>query len=87
MNVNLYTQCKLSRNTSFGVQYQIAFIPDEFARKGKCLQIRTNGIWELCWTVSEVFTTLPREFLPDVHDEVKQHRKNTGDALPKKKKS
>ena len=76
-----YTQCELTN----GAVRQIAYIPDRNAKLNNLVSLRVHGRWSTGWTVTKRYNTITREELPDVHDEVKQHRKNTGDSLPKKK--
>ena len=79
----LYAQCELKNGTT----HQVAYIPGQFAKVGKELSLRVDGRWDRGWIVEAVFESVPREHLPDVHDDVKQHRRNTGDNLPKKRQS
>lgn len=75
-----FRQCKLRKENAFTTSY----IPDQFAVLGRVLKLKTGGEWDDGWTVIEVssFRHLDED-LPDSHDEIKSHRKATGDALPK----
>lgn len=68
-----YTQCRLRREAV----EQTAFIPTKFAELGAVLKIRgVNG-----WQVLLVGGTVDDP--PNVRKQIKGHRKNTGDAMPK----
>ena len=71
-----YTQCGLYRKNV----KKVSWIPTEFARTGKALKLKDNGIWEDGWIVEWVGQTDDR---PDVNKTIRNHRKNTGDSLPK----
>lgn len=45
MNLNLYTQCELTKQAA----KQIAYIPDRFAVIDRMLKIRINGLWGTDW--------------------------------------
>ena len=65
---------------------QHCWLPEKYAKLKKVLQIRENGVWENGWIVVSVGETCRAEnSLPDPHIEIKQHRKKTGDSLPKNK--
>ena len=73
-----YCQCKLKRlNTE-----QVAFIPEEFAKIGKYVQIREDGVWVNGWLVESAGE--PTENPPDWRKSIRGHRDNTGDSLPKR---
>ena len=78
-----YRQCKMQKNNSF----QVSWIPEQFARKGKVIKLLEDSGWDDGWIVIEVGPYRHSEKdLPDSHDEIKSHRKNTGDSMPKEKK-
>lgn len=81
MNDNLYVQCSL-RKGSF---QQVAFIPAQFAVVGKVVTLTVLGRKDSNWDVIDVYDTIPKDFMADVHQEIKMHRRNTGDSMPKKK--
>lgn len=78
-----YTQCRLKKKTSDGTLEQMSFIPDKFAVMGKVLKLKEGQIWDDGWVVESVGKTISEEYLPNPHIDIKRHRKNTGDSLPK----
>jgi hypothetical protein len=71
-----YKQCLLIKDR----QYQVAFIPSKFAVVGKILKIEGDDGWEV-FTVGQTV-----ENPPDTNKSIREHRKHTGDSLPKEKK-
>lgn len=77
-----YNQCHL-RN---GNVHQVAFIPEQFARKGATVKIRNEiGEWVDGWLVEFVGTWTDKP--PDINKAIRGHRDNTGDSLPKAKET
>jgi hypothetical protein len=75
-----YRQCSLKKESSS----TISWIPEQFAVLGKVLKLKDDqGVWENGWVVEAVYGRREESQLPDSHRETKQHRKNTGDDLPK----
>lgn len=70
----MYAQCSLkSKNKG-----QVAYIPEEFAKVGKLVEIE-GRVWEVLTVGTYISTPIyPREL-------IKEHRKNTGDSLPRHK--
>jgi hypothetical protein len=73
----MYTQCVLRR----GNVEQVAFIPSEFAKKGNFVKIEESGIWTNGWKVISVGQVVEKPIYSE--KAIRQHRKNTGDSLPK----
>jgi hypothetical protein len=48
-----YVQCELRRVNG---QIDMAWIPEQYARKGKFLRIRNHGKWENGWEVTAVYS-------------------------------
>lgn len=88
-----YRQCKLVKyiwnynpKSMWDITYQVAFIPETFAKVGQKLKIKEGEYWDTGWEVEEVSSTRTDEkHLPDSHKEIKSHRKSTGDNTPKVK--
>jgi hypothetical protein len=79
-----YRQCQLRKNGTDGsYSEQTSYLPEPFCKKGKTLKLRDDaGSWENGWIVIEVSRNRRlEEELPDAHQEIKRHRKATGDAL------
>lgn len=77
-----YQQCVLCKNNN-NIK-QISFIPDEFAVVGKKLKIKVSGKWQEGWVVVEVFDWLVKDVTKfNVIKQIKDHKKSTGDSLPK----
>jgi hypothetical protein len=79
-----YRQCQLVRPCERGEMRQRSWIPERFAVAGKRLRLRDGDGWQDGWLVREVGPyRVAEDDLPDPHDDVKRHRRRTGDALPK----
>ena len=83
---NTYTQCRLEKHDGNGGTFVLmSFIPSKFAIAGRIVKIKDcNDEWEDGWQVVSMGAVVDEDFLPDSHKAIKQHRKDTGDALPKK---
>lgn len=57
----------------------------KYAAEGSVIKIKCGEEWEDGWIVDEVFRTVDEERLTYPPHEIRQHRKNTGDSLPKEK--
>lgn len=84
---DLCCQCELHRHEkqfSGGyVAIKVAFIPIKYAVLGKVLKIQNNaGRWIDGWVVMSVGEPMVP---PNIHKEIKSHRKRTGDSLPKER--
>ena len=79
-----YRQCQLVRPCDGGEMRLMSWIPEKFAVAGKCVRLRDGGAWQDGWVVRYVGRyRVADEDLPDAHDDVKRHRRRTGDALPR----
>ena len=68
-----YAQCVLKSEATG----QVAYIPEEFARVDKLIEIK-GKIWKVVSVGKYISAPIyPREL-------IKEHRKNTGDSLPRK---
>lgn len=70
-----YKQCILKNKNI----YLTSWIPIKFAKQGKVLLFEK---YEGLWLVEQVGAE--QEDPPDVRLMIKEHRKNTGDSLPRK---
>jgi hypothetical protein len=79
-----YRQCLLVRPYDKGEMRLMSWIPEKFAVAGKRVRLRDGGAWQDGWVVRDVgpYRVADKD-LPDVHDDVKGHRRRTGDALPR----
>jgi hypothetical protein len=80
-----YRQCRLVKKLPVGTAHQTSWLPESFAIVGKVLKLR-NGAedWGDGWVVESVSEQkLAEDQLPDPHRQIKDHRKATGDSLPK----
>src|SRR5262245_5332206 len=83
-----YRQCQLVRPQGRGELRLMSRIPERFAVTGKRLRLRDDNGWQDGWVVRFVGPyRVADEDLPDPHDDVKSHRRRTGDALPKRSSS
>ena len=80
----MYVQCNLERVLQSGdTVYETAWIPKGLAKLNTVLKIRVGGRWEDGWVVS--YVGQERVGVPDVQRGIRQHKKRTGDSLPKRK--
>mgnify|MGYP001256365102 CR=1 FL=1 len=61
------------------ITIQRVYIPDEFSKIGKYLEIE-NKLWKVIDRSTKTVDTVP-----DTQKLIRLHRKNTGDALPKRR--
>ena len=62
----------------------VSYIPETFAQVGSVIKLRQDdNTWEDGWIVESVGARVEEANLPDSHKAIKQHRKATGDFLPK----
>src|SRR5262249_48812148 len=78
-----FRQCRMEKNLPTGTKHMTSWIPEAFAVVGKVLKLRDDGVWEDGWRVTTAGARLADDDLPDPHDDVKHHRRATGDSLPK----
>jgi hypothetical protein len=78
-----YKQCKLTKKEGQSTYTQIAWIPEKFAVLNKVLKIKEVNEWDNGWVVISAGERKLEEYLPNSHRDIKNHRKNTGDSLPK----
>jgi len=77
-----YKQCILVRKTDGGEIRETSYIPERFAVVGNCIRIKNeDDTWTDGWVVKHVghYTDAP----PDWKKNIRKHRQNTGDSLPK----
>jgi len=55
-----YRQCRLKRVNG---QVDMVWIPEDFAHKGKYIQVLRKGFWENGWQVIEVYDRASEEYL------------------------
>jgi len=74
----LYTQCTLRKKNT----YQVSWIPAKFGKVGQVVKLKTkDDKWDDGWVVE---TAGEPDVLPDdSRKAIREHRKRTGDALPK----
>ncbi len=84
-----YRQCRMRKDHKNGnYSEQVSYIPEPFCVKDKVLKLRdSEGNWDNGWVVTEVSSHRRLDDdLPDPHQEIKGHRKATGDSEKKVKK-
>ena len=79
----VYVQCLLENHCGAKGYWrqQTSFIPEKFAHAGETLQLKQDGQWEDGWVVVHCYTK--RINVPYVQKAIREHRKRTGDSLPK----
>ena len=80
-----YIQCKLIRKIEDGQEYTVTYIPKRIAIKNKIVRIKkdSKSSWSVGWTVKEVYENSIIDMPSNVKQEIKRHRKNTGDSIKK----
>lgn len=83
-----YRQCRLKRTLKESTCHQTSYIPEPFCVEGKVLKLKnSNGEWENGWVVEQASShRVEHDELPDAHQEIKSHRKATGDSQRKNEK-
>lgn len=83
MATERYRQVEIRRNFPDGRQeYQVCYLPAEFAVAGRKLEIRMQGQWNVGWVVATVYEA---EVSSPIHvaGDIKDHRRATGDSSRK----
>ena len=87
MSQKFFVQCELEkRYLADGARTArtTSWIPERFSKVGTVLKLKDkNGGWSDGWIVTQAFSRLSRDQLPDAHGDARGHRKATGDSLPK----
>jgi hypothetical protein len=50
-----YAQCELRKAAPGGHQYQVSWLPVQFAQVGRVLRLRAAGVWDDGWRVVRVY--------------------------------
>lgn len=85
----IYNQCTLVKRESTNdkdatiVSTRVSYIPKKYAILNKILKLKNNDVWEDGWKVTFVGPDTPEDQVPDVHSDIKGHRKMTGDSIKK----
>jgi len=73
-----YRHCSFEKDNT----KRVGFIPHKFAVVGWTLRIREeDGTWSEGWVVTRAGPIM--KDVPDYHKVIRQHRRRTGDSLPK----
>lgn len=83
----LYRQCALVRKGPGGAEeHLVTWLPVRFAEQGRAVKLRTRrGVWIDGWQVLAVSSHVRTEDqIPDPARLVREHRRRTGDAEPKR---
>lgn len=73
-DTDFHRQCKLSRQKNGKVEILVTWLPEEYAKVGKVLEIEMeSGEWENGWAVCEVHT---RKKSKEVAERERDHRKH-----------
>jgi hypothetical protein len=68
---NTYTQCLMRRDTSA----HVAWIPTEFAQRGRIIDVKVDGKWDKGWTVADVMGTHSAVYVEVHATDYKRQRK------------
>ncbi len=81
-NKPLFCQCLMERKTEGGKVTVVSYIPAKFAKVGGYVKLKQeDGTWIDHWKV--ISAGEPTEEPLDPRVPIKEHRKRTGDSLPK----
>lgn len=59
-----YVQCLLEKKLpNEAKQTSVSWIPQEFAKKGKKLELLKNDVWECGWTVIETYAVKDEKYV------------------------
>ena len=80
-----FVQCGLRRTIAEGCLRTVSYIPAEFATVGRVLKLKDNcEHWSNGWVVEVVgHSVVDRAAVPDYRKAIRNHRKTTGDQLPR----
>lgn len=84
-----FKQCQLRRLTPDGPavqEFHTAWIPEEFAKRGKYLDLfdADTGVWEMGWEVVDVYTRMSEEYVREHQDDHKHQHKASDKLTPNK---
>ena len=83
MSKTLYKQCRLVRDIGTKTQMTVSYLPVKFAKTDNIVKLKNEQEeWSDGWRILSVFGKATDE-PPDVKKIIRNHRINTGDALPK----
>lgn len=82
-----YSQCILEKTEHNGVLKLVTYIPAQHAKLNNKISLKNkeNDEWQHNFVVTFVGESILENDLPNSHNQIKAHRKATGDALPKPK--
>jgi hypothetical protein len=70
-------QCTLERKTDTGLEVQVSWIPEIFAKVGKFLKLKENDVWENGWKVALVGGRQTREDRTERYNDFKRQSKGS----------
>jgi len=82
-----YVQCVMRRPVAGGSVELTSYIPQQFAKMGDVLRLKDEDrSWTSGWVVELVSGhTVEGDNLPDYRKSIRNHRKLTGDSVPRRK--
>lgn len=78
----LYCQCYMERKTRTGTSTMVSYIPEKYVKFGVVKLKDDYGHWTDGWVIKSAGE--PTEMPEDPKKAIREHRKRTGDSLPKK---
>ncbi len=80
---NVYRQCGLRRELGNDRSaHMVTYLPIQFAKPRQVVRLKdANDQWEDGWEVLTIGESVDYEHLPNTHQQIKSHRKRTGDSL------
>jgi hypothetical protein len=77
-----YNQCKLVKENT----HQVTWLPEKYAVVGESVKLKQkDGSWSDGWLVVSAGARQPHDEMMNFNKAIKEHRKRTGDSLPKNK--
>lgn len=80
-----YTQCLIIKQIDDVTTTIVSYIPSKLAVDGRRIKLMRNDKWEEGWVVEKSYKSSEREAPPDYQKAVREHKRRTGDSLPKEK--
>ena len=76
--MDFHRQCRLSRQNKGKMETITTWLPEEFAKIGKVLELETSGgEWENGWAICEVFSRKKTKEVAERERDYKKHRLNS----------
>lgn len=80
-----YSQCTLHKKFNDKTLVMVSYIHEKFAKLNSVIKLKdeNTGEWMNGWVVVQVGELVDGEDAPDYRQQIKAHRRATGDSLPR----